>query len=96
MGFHWNDEKNELLKSERGISFERIVVALEEGHLLDVIEHPNVSKYPNQKIFVIEIEGYAICVPFVEETNGDFFLKTLFPSRRHTKQFKLEGKHDQD
>ena len=32
----------------------------------------------------VDIEGYAICVLFVEEVNGDFFLKTLFPSRKHT------------
>ena len=94
MSFNWNEEKNELLKSERGISFERIVVAIEEGHLLDVLEHPNKEKYQNQKILVVEIEDYAICVPFVEEPNGDFFLKTLFPSRKYTKHFKLEGKNE--
>lgn len=94
MSFNWNEEKNELLKSERGISFERIVIAIEEGHLLDVLDHPNSEKYRNQKIFVVEIDGYAVCVPFVEEQNGDFFLKTLFPSRKYTKQFNLEGKDE--
>lgn len=84
------------MKSERGISFERIVVAIEEGHLLDVVDHPNIEKYQNQKIFIVDIEGYAICVPFVEEGNGDFFLKTLFPSRKHTRQFNLEGRNEQD
>jgi len=96
MSFNWNEEKNELLKLEKGISFERIVVALEEGHLLDVIDNPNSERYKNQKIFIVDIEGYAICVPFVEESNGDFFLKTLFPSRKHTKQFNLEEKNEQD
>ena len=35
--FRWNIEKNELLKFERGISFEAVVVALETLHkeLLD-------------------------------------------------------------
>ncbi len=94
MSFNWNEEKNELLKSERGISFERIVVAIEEGHLLDVLEHPNQEKYQNQKILIVEIEGYAICVPFVEEANGDFFLKTLFPSRKYAKHFNLERKNE--
>ena len=92
MAFNWNEEKNATLKDERGISFERIVVAIEEGHLLDVIDHPNGEKYRGQKIFIVDIDGYAICVPFVEEFNGDFFLKTLFQSRKHTKQFQLEGK----
>jgi uncharacterized DUF497 family protein len=96
MSFIWNEEKNGLLKAERGISFERIVVAIEEGHLLDVVVHPNIEKYKKQKIFIVDIEGYAICVPFVEEGNGDFFLKTLFPSRKHTKHFNLEEKNEQD
>jgi uncharacterized DUF497 family protein len=51
MSFNWNEEKNELLKEERGIFFERIVVAIEEGHLLDILDHPNIEKYKNQKIF---------------------------------------------
>ncbi len=88
MSFNWNEDKNELLKKERGISFERIIVAIEEGHLLDIIVHP--------RIFIVDIEGYAICVPFVEEQNGDFFLKTLFPSRKYTKQFDLEGRNEQN
>ena len=96
MGFSWNVETNELLKSERGLSFERIVVAIEEGHLLDVLAHPNTEKYGNQKILIVEIEGYAICVPFVQETNGDLFLKTLFPSRRLTQQYNLEGRNEHD
>jgi len=94
MAFHWNEDKNETLKKERGISFERIVVAIEEGHLLDVIDHPNKVKYGNQKIFIVDIEGYAICVPFVQEDNGDLFLKTLFQSRKYTKQYNLEGKNE--
>jgi len=94
MSFNWNEKKNELLKSERGISFERIVIAVEEGHLLDMIDHPNSEKYGNQKIFIVGIDGYAICVPFVEESNGDFFLKTLFPSRKYTKKFNLGGQDE--
>ncbi|NCN05373.1 MAG: toxin [Spirochaetales bacterium] len=95
MRFNWNEEKNKLLKAERSISFERIVVAIEEGHLLDVVDHPNIEKYKKQKILIVDIEGYAICVPFVEEGKGDFFLKILFASRKHTKQFNLEKKNEQ-
>ena len=83
-------------KSEREISFKRIVVALDEGHLLDVLDHPNIEKYKNQKILIVDIEGYLIYVPFVEEKNGDLFMKTLFPSRKHTKQFNPEEKDEQD
>ena len=44
MSFFWNEEKNNSLKEDRGISFERIVVAIEEGHLIDVLEHPNKER----------------------------------------------------
>ena len=91
MSFHWNEEKNILLKQERGVSFERIVVAIEEGHLLDVLQHPNIEKYGNQLILVVEIDDYAFCIPCVPDENGDFFLKTLYASRKYTKQYKLGG-----
>ncbi len=91
MAFNWNDDKNRYLKSTRGIGFERVVVAIEEGHLLSVLEHPNREKYKDQLILIIDIEGYAFCVPYVPEKNGDFFLKTIFPSRKYTRQFDLKG-----
>ena len=94
MSFYWNEEKNTLLQQERGISFERIVVAIEEGHLLDVLEHPNKDKYGNQIILVVEIEGYAFCAPCVPEDNGTYFLKTAFPSRKYTKQYTRGNKNE--
>jgi hypothetical protein len=91
MGFYWDQEKNLSLKKERHISFERVVVAIEEGHLIDTIEHPNSEKYGNQLIMVVDIEDYAICVPCVPDGQGNYFLKTLFPSRRYTRLYKLGG-----
>jgi len=91
MSFFWNKEKNRSLKEERGISFERIVVAIEEGYLIDVVEQPNTAKHENQLILIIEIDGYAICVPCVPEKDGDFFLKTLYRSRKYTKSYNLGG-----
>jgi hypothetical protein len=91
MAFYWNEDKNNQLKNERAISFERIVVAIEEGHLIDVFENPNKEKYQNQLILIVDIDGYAVCVPCVKEDSGDYFLKTLFPSRKYTKAYNLGG-----
>ncbi len=66
-------------------------MAIEEGHLIDVVEHPNTAKHENQLILIIEIDGYAICVPCVPEKDGDFFLKTLYRSRKYTKSYNLGG-----
>lgn len=84
--FRWSPEKNELLKTERGISFEEITVAVEAGALLEVVPHPNAAKYPRQKVMVVGVAGYAYLVPYVEE-DDHFFLKTIIPSRKATRDF---------
>ncbi len=81
----WNTGKNASLRSERGVSFEEIEVAIEQGNLLDIVAHPNRAKYPNQKIFVVRLLDYVYLVPFVEDQIS-FFLKTIIPSRKATKQ----------
>jgi hypothetical protein len=87
--FSWNPEKNELLKAERQISFDDVVFYIEQGFLLDVLEHPNQEKYKGQKIFVVQMDDYVYLVPFVEDDH-EIFLKTIIPSRKATKQY-LKG-----
>jgi len=87
--FSWNEEKNELLKSERQISFEDVVFYIEMGFLLDVLEHPNQEKYKGQKIFVVQIDDYVYLIPFVED-DREIFLKTIIPSRKATRKY-LKG-----
>jgi len=88
--FDWNDEKNELLKSERGISFEQVELAIASGDLLDRVRHPNQSKYPNQKVFLVKVENYVYSVPYVEDEDT-IFLKTIIPNSQATKKY-LGGK----
>jgi hypothetical protein len=61
-------------------------LAIISDKLLDVIDHPNQEKYPNQRIFIVEINHYVYLVPFVEN-DQEFFLKTVIPSRKMTKQY---------
>lgn len=86
----WNAEKNMLLKTERDISFEEILIAMDENGLLDVLEHSNKEKYPNQKIFVVLVNLYVYLVPFLE-TEEEIFLKTIIPSRKATKQYFIDN-----
>ena len=88
--FRWNHEKNEQLKVEREVSFEEIVLALEGDGLLDILQHPNEFKYPNQRILVVALDGYIYLVPFVEETDY-YFLKTIIPSRKATRDYLAGG-----
>jgi len=87
--FRWNHQKNAELKDERDISFEQIVLAIEEDGLLDTITHQNIERYPNQSVFVVLFEGYVYLVPFVEEVEF-YFLKTVIPSRKATRDY-LQG-----
>lgn len=82
----WNAEKNEILAKERGITFEEIVQRIEQGASVFDVEHSNPVKYPNQRILVVDVDGYAYLVPYVEE-NGDVFFKTVIPSRKATKKY---------
>jgi len=84
--FDWSEEKNEELIKERGISFEEVVFWIMQEGLLDIIEHPNKNQYPNQRIFIVDIEGYVCLVPFVED-DEIIFLKTIIPSRKMTKKY---------
>jgi len=84
--FDWDENKNDKLKEARDVSFEEIVLAISNNQILDVLVHPNKEKYPNQKMFVVELFSYAYIVPFVEEKEK-FFLKTIYPSREATKKY---------
>ena len=81
--FEWDKDKNERLKLERGITFEDVVFYISNGYLLDTIPHPNRYKYPDQKMFIINIDNYAFLVPFIE-TDDVIFLKAIIHSRKAT------------
>ena len=88
--FRWNPEKNEALKAERGISFERVVLAIADGDVLDVLRHPKEGRDTGHLILVVAVEGYAYLVPYVEEPDG-YFLKTVIPSRKATREYLSQG-----
>jgi uncharacterized DUF497 family protein len=90
--FDWSSEKNEELIKEREVSFEEVVFSIMHDGLLDVIDHPNKSKYPNQNIFIVNIDKYVFLVPFVEDDEV-IFLKTIVSSRKMTKKY-LEDKNE--
>ncbi|WBA82186.1 hypothetical protein [Endozoicomonas sp. GU-1] len=87
--FNWNAEKNQQLIDQRGKSFEEIIFHIQNGDLLDDIAHPNEVDYPHQRVFVVNVMGYAWLVPYVENEK-ELFLKTLIPSRKFTRDY-LEG-----
>ena len=86
--FDWDEEKNRRLIEQRGISFERVIAAIERDGLVDVLEHPNQERYAGQMIYVVDIEQYVYLVPFVPGADGTRFLKTIIPSRKATRDYR--------
>jgi len=82
--FDWSEDKNDWLLQERNISFELCISYIEQGHLLDVLV--NHSPREHQKVFIVNIEGYAYRIPFVED-DKKIFLKTAYPSHEDTKKY---------
>jgi len=84
--FAWDEDKNNILKETREVSFEEVVLSISNNKLLEVTEHPNKQKYPNQRIFIVDVRNYAYIVPFVEDEEK-YLLKTIYPSREATKKY---------
>ncbi len=84
----WDSEKEKQLKFKRDLCFETISTFMLQNPscILDIINHPNDKKYPNQQIIVINLKNYAYIIPYVE-TSTEIFLKTIIPSRKMTKKY---------
>lgn len=89
--FKWNPDKNKTLHETRGVTFEMVAQAIADGYGVSDIPHWNVKKYPNQRILVVMINGYAHLVPYVMD-GEDYFLKTIIPSRKASKNARYRGK----
>jgi hypothetical protein len=84
MYYYWDNDKNKKLKTGRGISFSEIIIAINSGCVIDIIEHPNIKKYPNQKLYIVKYNNYIYIVP-VNVTKTGVFLITIFKSRKFNK-----------
>lgn len=84
--YQWDNEKNERLKAERGLSFEQAVMHIQKRDPLGVYDHPNQKRYPGQQILIIQIRDYVFLVPFAESVDGRF-LKTIITSRKATRHY---------
>ena len=89
INIRWDEEKNKILKQQRGVSFEDVLLALQDERFLALEEHPNQDKYPHQKIFILLLNEYVHIVPFVE-SKDEIFLKTIYPDRKYNKKYNGE------
>jgi uncharacterized DUF497 family protein len=93
MHFEWDEIKNAQLKTQRGVSYEDVFLAISENRLLDILPHHNSAKYPNQKLFIVQIRHYVYYVPFIEDEQS-IFMKNIISSRKYQKLYKAGEHHD--
>ncbi len=91
MDFVFNQEKNEKLFKQRGVTFEQVIDAILNDKVLHDIPHPNREKYPLQRLMIIELNGYAYAVPYLKN-DQEVVLKTIYPNRKYKKL--LEKKNE--
>jgi uncharacterized DUF497 family protein len=82
--YAFESDKNAWLIRERGISFEQIIALIESGNLIQVLEHHDRIRYPNQLLYEVDVDGYIYVVPVVGERQA-LFLKIIYPSRKATR-----------
>lgn len=85
MEFSWSAEKEERLKAARGVSFEEVQTAIEEGGLIDVIPNPDPEQ-PSGLMYVVLMRDYTWVVPFHHDADT-IVLHTAFPDRRMMKKY---------
>jgi len=82
----YSQDKNKVLQSTRGISFEEVVKAIEAQQVIADLPH---AQRPNQRIMIIKISDYIWVVPYViDQTRHQVFLKTMYQSRKYQKIYK--------
>jgi uncharacterized DUF497 family protein len=87
MRYEWDPEKNEWLKTERNISFEKILFHLARGDVRKIADHPDQESYPRQKIYFVIVDESIYLVPHVVEKEY-IFLKTIISSRKATRAYR--------
>ena len=85
--YAFDPQKNAWLSRERGISFEQIIALIESSKLIQVLEHPNPGRYPNQLLYEVDVEGYVHVVPVVRD-GRILFLTTVYPSRKAARKHR--------
>jgi uncharacterized DUF497 family protein len=91
MRYTWRDDKNELLRKTRRVSFEQVVQAIANGQLVDVLENPNQRQYAGQIFLLVRLDRYIYVVPATLDTENEHCrLITIYPSRKYTRRYLEE------
>lgn len=81
----FDDAKAALVFQKHGVRLDCVKAEIMKGNykIADVM---NQKDHPGQKMFVVKIDDYAVCAPFViDNEEGYIFLKTAFKARLFNK-----------
>jgi hypothetical protein len=76
----WENEKNNKLIADRGLSMEIFASLILEKKYHAILKNPSRME---QKIFIIPYQDYTYAVPFIIDSEKNIILKTIFPSRKY-------------
>jgi uncharacterized DUF497 family protein len=83
--FRWDPRKDELLKSNRGVSFEQVRDEIVEGRF-KIVRNASLV-HDEQRAYLVRLNDYVHVVPFREDEDS-ILLITIFPSRVWDKKFR--------
>lgn len=86
MNITWNEDKNNELGKFRDLNFEMVLAAIDDDRILADEQHSNLQDYGHQRILILDIDGYAVIVPYVINDN-EIFLKTMFRDRKMQRRY---------
>ena len=83
----FDEEKAKKVFEKHGVLMEdvRQEILAERFDMDNVV---NQDGHPGQKMFIVIINGYAHCAPFVKEPDGTYFLKTAFKSCLYQRRYE--------
>jgi hypothetical protein len=91
--YAFDPQKNAWLIRERRIGFEQIIALIDGGKLIQVLEHHNAERYPNQLLYEVDVDGYVHVVPVVGKA-GRCFLKRFIRAERRPGNARKESPHE--
>ena len=81
----FDEAKATLVLQKHGVRMEAVKAEILNGNF-KIADVMNQKDHPGQKMFVVKIDDYAVCAPFViDKEEGYIFLKTAFKARLFNK-----------
>jgi len=85
--YTWDDEKNERLIRERGISFGEVAYHMDYSESLADMPHHNQERYPGQRLRIVRINNLAWVVAY-RRTGRYVFLYAAYQSGKFTRMYR--------